>query len=74
MFEYITKGPEFGPFVYDFFKLLFFQDIKDAGFKDHASFRQLEFNYLFLYMTNSGFSPFSSYVHTRRKSMFATIP
>ena len=35
---------------------------------------QLEFDYLFLYMTNSGFSPFSSYEHIRRKSIFATIP
>ena len=35
---------------------------------------KLEFDYLFLYMTNSGFSPFSSYEHIRRKSIFATIP
>ena len=35
---------------------------------------KLEFDYLFLYMTNSGFAPFSSYEHIRRKSIFATIP
>ena len=45
-------------------------EIADEGSFDSSS----AYSYLFLYITSSGFSPFSSYEHTRRKSIFAAIP